>query len=650
MSENKISTRLNEVGRSTNETDSVRIVIFAGGRGSAALQRGLYKALDSALDGIDTQIIVNAYDNGLSTGTVRRVMDGRILGPSDVRKNQAMRLELQDPTSPWIKFLETRFSVTARHAPAFCKQSIYSLGRDLELRGQSISAKDMLLHAVDEYFLSPNALDVDYVDFSLANIVYAGVAKANGYSMQRAATLMASAMGIPDNVLINDDTPLYLGAITRSGQRVTNEAEIVRWGNDLDPFEDVFFVDVNGTAATPILRLDACHRISAADLIILSSGTQWSSLIPTYASAGFGAAISACKGKVVMVMNRTPDTDSPSQSASDIIDNLVPRYFDAGRIHVLVDSNSHPRMREFNRSSITKIASCTLHNLSSASEAFDKHNPSKLVAAIGRVYFSSYLDSNYFLFDYDDTLVGRDGGFPKSSLFNMRGLARLNELVDIGVCTGNSIEAVDINLSRDPLAREPEMDAGCRPLQIFADGGVNRYACNLRFAPSSQNDLPKHLECLVPDAQFPQFGPAAAYRIVEALEDLGVAASTIQNRGNVIIAIRPVSKESRDEMLSLLKRTIHEFGLDVRATGRSTIEICKPVLSKVSALKYLIASRAAPCRISYVGDELDCGIDRDIMEFSKNDPSVACLSVNSPAKTAFFISTLVTVLTENVTR
>src|SRR5688572_22976284 len=57
------------------EGSGVKTVIFTGGTGSIALQRGLYYALDSKLDGIETRVIVNAYDNGLSTGAVRRVMN-----------------------------------------------------------------------------------------------------------------------------------------------------------------------------------------------------------------------------------------------------------------------------------------------------------------------------------------------------------------------------------------------------------------------------------------------------------------------------------------------------------------------------------------------------------------------------------------------
>src|SRR5690349_12605946 len=109
----------------------MRLVIFAGGTGSISLQRGLYHTLDSHFDGVETKIIVNAYDNGLSTGAVRKVMGGAILGPSDVRKNHATRLALIDPDSPWLDFLSCRFTAKPSSVRGFLENNIIRLFDDL---------------------------------------------------------------------------------------------------------------------------------------------------------------------------------------------------------------------------------------------------------------------------------------------------------------------------------------------------------------------------------------------------------------------------------------------------------------------------------------------------------------------------------------
>src|ERR1700758_482486 len=62
-------------------TVPTRIVLFCGGRGSATIIRALLRRTD-----IELTLIVNAFDDGLSTGALRDFIPG-MLGPSDFRKN-----------------------------------------------------------------------------------------------------------------------------------------------------------------------------------------------------------------------------------------------------------------------------------------------------------------------------------------------------------------------------------------------------------------------------------------------------------------------------------------------------------------------------------------------------------------------------------
>src|SRR6266566_2578673 len=67
--------------------DTVRVVLFSGGRGSGVLSKQLLKDPH-----IQLTLAINGYDDGASTGEVRRFL-GDCLGPSDFRKN-ASRLAL----------------------------------------------------------------------------------------------------------------------------------------------------------------------------------------------------------------------------------------------------------------------------------------------------------------------------------------------------------------------------------------------------------------------------------------------------------------------------------------------------------------------------------------------------------------------------
>src|SRR6476661_5577340 len=59
----------------------MKVALFFGGRGSATIIRALLRRTD-----IELTLLVNGYDDGLSTGLLRTFIPG-MLGPSDFRKN-----------------------------------------------------------------------------------------------------------------------------------------------------------------------------------------------------------------------------------------------------------------------------------------------------------------------------------------------------------------------------------------------------------------------------------------------------------------------------------------------------------------------------------------------------------------------------------
>src|SRR5215213_7197408 len=75
------------------DSAAVRVVLFSGGRGSGVLSTQLVRN-----PRIQLTIAINGYDDGASTGEVRRFL-GDSLGPSDFRKN-ASRLAAELKTCP----------------------------------------------------------------------------------------------------------------------------------------------------------------------------------------------------------------------------------------------------------------------------------------------------------------------------------------------------------------------------------------------------------------------------------------------------------------------------------------------------------------------------------------------------------------------
>jgi 2-phospho-L-lactate transferase/gluconeogenesis factor (CofD/UPF0052 family) len=84
------------------------ISLFCGGRGGAALIREIKR-----ISNVELNLLVNAYDDGLSTGALRKLIPG-MLGPSDFRKNLTY---LIDPHSPiqfaLVEILEHRLSAVS---------------------------------------------------------------------------------------------------------------------------------------------------------------------------------------------------------------------------------------------------------------------------------------------------------------------------------------------------------------------------------------------------------------------------------------------------------------------------------------------------------------------------------------------------------
>src|SRR5580692_8714245 len=81
-----ISTSVDPVRAAQGEPDRenktrISLVLFSGGSGTQSITEALLKHPQISLT-----ILINAYDDGHSTGRLRRFIPG-MLGPSDVRKN-----------------------------------------------------------------------------------------------------------------------------------------------------------------------------------------------------------------------------------------------------------------------------------------------------------------------------------------------------------------------------------------------------------------------------------------------------------------------------------------------------------------------------------------------------------------------------------
>ena len=602
----------------------MNIVIFSGGTGSIALQRGLHSALGKELNQHKIQVLANYYDNGLSTGTVRQVFNGNILGPSDLRKNQSTYAEIIGSYRTFIggleleKFLNKRITMSAVDVEPWMTQSVKDMGLDDD-------KTELLLTAIRFYFAQAVALSVDYNDFSVANIIYAAVAAMNGNSLFAAGKIMAKLIGIPeDRVIGNSDESLFLKAVTKSRHILRDEEDIVAWDSVDDRIDNIFFEDTNGVAKYPRISEEAATAIHYADLIIFSSGTQWSSLIPTYATEGMYHALKTSTAKKYLIMNNVPDRDMKGLSSYDVMEVLdTGKYLPVSDITTVYNLNAVPEMTKTYPGNPSVIAQLSHGNTPKT------HDPDLLAKAILMDFYKDYLNSEKFAFDYDDTLVARGNTNPALSEDNVNLLNNIaSQLHRLGrerpaIITGNTVKAINSTI---------------RNVDIFADGGVNKYSGSRIIDPATFEVHEGNVEfkkCLNPHLLL---NDEIIDVLVQKIASLGIHSAKIRVRGNAMVSIKPLDPEYRQSVMVGLRFLLQDYEwyeqLKIRITGRTTIDISNVGLDKQSALYDESFLKLNSSQITYLGDELTRGNDECMKTKAK------CLNVNSLADTNAFLRLL----------
>lgn len=534
----------------------MKIVIFSGGTGSVQLQKGLYEVFGK--DVLDYTIITNLADNGLSTGVVRKVMDGEIMGPSDLRKNQMLRAKLQNSCDEdTLTFLDQRITMRAEDVEMYLLTTIAQLD-------EGPDSKAILELGVRTFFEQPKALQIDYDDFSVSNIIYAGLARQYGNSLDIAGEMFERVLGIPkDSVISNTDQSMYLTATTESGYRIMDEGDIVSWNNPSDKIVACSFLDVHGKPVVPVMNSKSLKAIAEADLIIFSTGTQWSSLIPTYISKGFKDAINESSARKFLIMNSTEDKDMKGVSGDAILD-ILSNYLPLDNIKILAAEDGDPNLVPTSNRYNPVIVPLMIDEYSR------KHDPRRLVLSIFRHYYKDQLESDTQIFDYDDTIVARGEQLQMVSISNIK---LMNEIKgkEVWISTGNTPKA---------------LKRGFRNMDLLADGGVNLYRIN------EQGDA-VFVSCIDEKLIFTN---NEIYDIIKNITNVGVDVSKIQVRGKVMVSIKPIDPAYREPIVILLTSLFPEY--IVKPTGRTTIDIYKPGMSKtVAADKHFIKP------FTFVGDE-----------------------------------------------
>lgn len=338
----------------------LNVVVLNGGRGAATLIPALL-----SIQGVNLTSVVNAYDDGKSTGEIRRFF--RMLGPSDIRKVQELMLPEGDPDHAASHHLfRFRYPEQVDRARALVDLRRFAQGQMDSLVGVTfVSAKInaalrlFVREFLDGLAVSEKAIgeELSLADCSIMNCVYAGAHLVFGRNFEAATRYIDRLFKLKGTVLPTSIENRTLVAIRENGEMLYSEAEIVELRSNVR-IERIYLLD----GSLERSRFDSLsleekrwylernhsfvevsygvkQALSEADIVIYSAGTQHSSLYPTYLSHGLAEAIAdnkhACK---VFVTNIGADYETPSYKASDYI-------LGAYRYLGLADSR-HYEMRE----------------------------------------------------------------------------------------------------------------------------------------------------------------------------------------------------------------------------------------------------------------------------------------------------------------
>ena len=353
---------MSAVSRHAPRRTSLKVVLFSGGRGSGALS-----ALLVSNPRVDLTIAINGYDDGASTGEVRRFL-GDALGPSDFRKNASRLARLLGTTpAPLIDLLDHRLpdTVNDRAAGARLVHAVNGTGMvnaDLEqVRTLAAAVPDAARSAVAARLqrfaaeLEANRAPFSFSDCSVGNLVFAGAFLICGRQFNAAVDDYCRLLGILPGSIENvtDGTDAYLVAIDADGRLLGSEEQIVD-AKRHNRIKDIFLLSSRPTtgelaelaalaAADLARRLEAraaqlrinprlAEAIRAADLIIYAPGTQHSSLFPSYLTPGLSDAIAANLTAIkLLVTNIQTDAEIAGSSAVDIIERAVFYLKEKGR-------------------------------------------------------------------------------------------------------------------------------------------------------------------------------------------------------------------------------------------------------------------------------------------------------------------------------
>jgi len=366
----------------------MNVVIFTGGNGNANLIKHL-----KDLSYVNLSLLINGYDDGLSTGVIRSANRG-MLGPSDYRKNFTYILDdFTDYNRNLKKLFEHRLSEeetrTLLHSPDDLIKKLIQENYPLDRRSENFITRYFDFGSQKLLKFTHNFSILN--GFSVGNIIIGGIyAETNDFNL--ALYLLTTQFELTAkiiNISTADDSKLV--AFDGDENFLANEADIVNFEgnkplsdfyllpldelNALDKQSNYSHAEIERISKIPAVSKEALKAIKESDLIIFGSGTQFSSLLPSYRICK--KAILNSKASKVLIVNNNYDNDIRNIQFDEFIQKILKElgqttisFFDS----IIVDTQS----------AIKPLKSIPNLTIANVADPTGKHDGQKLWTWINR--------------------------------------------------------------------------------------------------------------------------------------------------------------------------------------------------------------------------------------------------------------------------
>ena len=545
----------------------MNILVISGGSGNDSLITGLKQFYPDA----HIQVLVNAYDNGKSTGVCRSVTG--TLGVSDIRKNhiRMYKATTRTPNKSYIEFFENRYDFTK--------------GNEVEEIAEKLHKwnLDNLIEYVEYFFSWPAAADYEYKDFNVANIVYSAMYNMHGYTETH--SYFCDLLGIEDFVILNSFDNVFITACTQNNMIIEDEGNIVEWCN---PDDKICRIDYKGIDEDPELNPQAIQAIADADLIVISTGTFWSSIFPTIDYGNLYEFINASTAKKVWAINNEEDKDAYGVTSNDFIRYMSDCGLNLNDFVILENHDAIESLRMPHK--YVNIYETSMGNNKG------KHDGNLYARALLKCYYGVTNPDKFtkVFFDFDDTLWARNPSeaLLKTSRDNISLVSKFNDKAVI--ISGNSYASIANKLSTVYGSSLNEFNP-----DIWADANAVLFRNDASVGA---------IESLVISGDI--------MPLVEHLgKNYGIISTVNRQEHPTFIKLKPLDERERIILAEYLNNyLLGSCGLGyckAIITGNTTIDIVMKSNDKSLVAEYY---ECDPENVLYIGDEVDNGNDQSIAQ------------------------------------